>query len=392
MRLPAVAIAAAFACGILLGGWNQLQFWIASASFLLGAVLFLAAAIAVALALTLRGDLRAGAITALLCWWGLGLIACAIASRPLPWGYGLDLDLTAVETPEGMIPVRGGMRIGFTPKDVDPALPEVRAGYEVSIFTQARLPLVYRDAGAFDRRAFLAQQGIDLQATLRSSKLLKRVSSPQPSLQARVARVRTQLKRKLDEAIPESAKAGGILRAMLLGDRSFVDRDESADYQKTGTFHLLVVAGLHVGALAVFLLWVGRKLHLPSWLATLAFRLCVSRYVAVVEQRAPVLRAGLMAAIVVTGGFFYRRLDLLNSAAIAALVLMVANPRALSDTSFQLSFLAIGCIAGIAVPWTDTRIQPYLLALGHWREVSRDRSYAAKVVQFRLDWRDAMRV
>jgi competence protein ComEC len=48
---------------------------------------------------------------------------------------------------------------------------------------------------------------------------------------------------------------------MLLGDRSFVDRDEARDFQKTGAFHVLVVAGLHVGAIAVLLFWVGRKLR-----------------------------------------------------------------------------------------------------------------------------------
>jgi competence protein ComEC len=119
---------------------------------------------------------------------------------------------------------------------------------------------------------------------------------------------------------------------------------------------------------------------------------CLASYVAVVEQRAPVLRAGLMAAIVVIGGFFYRRLELLNSAALAALLLLIANPTLLRDTSFQLSFLAIGCIAGIGVPWIDERLQPYVRALRHWRDVSRDRSYTPRMTQLRLDIRDGMRL
>jgi predicted membrane metal-binding protein len=39
---------------------------------------------------------------------------------------------------------------------------------------------------------------------------------------------------------------------MLLGDRSFVERDRVVDYQKTGVYHVMVLAGLHVGALAAF--------------------------------------------------------------------------------------------------------------------------------------------
>jgi predicted membrane metal-binding protein len=55
---------------------------------------------------------------------------------------------------------------------------------------------------------------------------------------------------------------------MLLGDRSFVDRADAVDFQKTGVFHMLVVAGLHVGGLAFALYWVGRKPRLsPAWTA-----------------------------------------------------------------------------------------------------------------------------
>src|SRR4029077_12033920 len=98
-------------------------------------------------------------------------------------------------------------------------------------------------------------------------------------------------------------------------------------------------------------------LHLSQTL-TMVFTLgLLFAYVAVIEQRPPVLRAAMMAAIVVLGGFFYRKLDVLNSAAIAALVLLVAQPLALRDSSFQLTFLAVGCIAGLAAPWLEKNAQ-----------------------------------
>src|SRR5208337_3219345 len=177
-----------------------------------------------------------------------------------------------------------------------------------------------------------------------------------------------------------------------LGDRAFIDRTESLDFQKTGVFHVLVVAGLHVGALAFFLFWLTRRLRLPHSLATLVILLALFAYIAIVEQRPPVLRAGLMTGIVVLGTFFYRRLELLNSAALAALILLVAKPKAVVDTSFQLSFLAIGCIAGIALPWMDRHIQPFVRALRSWRDVTRDAAYAPRQVQYRLDLRDAARL
>jgi competence protein ComEC len=107
----------------------------------------------------------------------------------------------------------------------------------------------------------------------------------------------------------------------------------------------------------------------------------LSAYVTVVEHRAPVLRATMMAAIVVLGGFFFRRLELLNSAAIAALILLAARPLALRDSSFQLTFVAIGCIAGLALPWLEKTARPYVRALRGWREVTQDAAHEPRAIQ-----------
>src|SRR2546428_12832766 len=106
---------------------------------------------------------------------------------------------------------------------------------------------------------------------------------------------------KIDRLCNRPPKVAGVLRAMLVGNRTFVDRTESTDFQKTGAFHVLEVAGLHVGAIAAVLFWAGRKLRLArTW--TMLFTLTLLfGYVAGVEQRAPVLRAAAMATIVVLG-------------------------------------------------------------------------------------------
>ncbi len=178
---------------------------------------------------------------------------------------------------------------------------------------------------------------------------------------------------------------------MLLGDRTFVDRDESIAFQKTGVFHILVVAGLHVAALAALIFWTTRKLRLTPTLTIFIVVATLTAYVAVVEVRAPVLRATLMACAFVLGGAFYRRLDLLNSAALAALTIVIASPLAIRDSSFQLTFVAIGCIAGLATPWLAATVQPYAVALRGWRDVTRDAGHEPRAAQFRLDVRYALR-
>ncbi len=279
------------------------------------------------------------------------------------------------------------MRLSFTAHPEGTPPPDLHAGDEVAVLTQAKRPQLFKDDGAFDRRAYLAQQNIDLVATLRAPELIERISSPTATIGTFLVRARRRLRDEIDELFAGTPQAAGLLRAMLLGDRSFVDQTEAADFQKTGVFHVLVVAGLHVGALALALYWVGRKLRL-SRVWTMLFTLSMlSAYVAVVEQRAPVLRAAMMAAIVVLGGFFYRRLELLNSAAVAALILLIARSLALRDSSFQLTFVAIGCIAGLALPWLAKTVQPYVRAFRGWRDVTRDAAHEPRAAQFRIDLR-----
>ena len=303
----------------------------------------------------------------------------------LPWGYGYELELSGVEFGEALHSARGGLRVNFTARPEGGLPPDLHAGDEVAVLTEARRPQVFRDEGAFDRRAYLAQQNIDLVATLRAPELIERLFPGTPTTSTVLARARRRLRDEIDLLFADTPQAAGVLRAMLLGDRSFVDRAEAVDFQKTGVFHILVVAGLHVGALAFALYWAGRKLRLSRMWTMLFTLTLLSAYVAVVEQRAPVLRAGMMAAIVVVGGFFYRRLELLNSAAVAALILLLARPLALRDSSFQLTFVAIGCIAGLALPWLDKTVQPYVRALRGWRDVTRDAAHEPRAIQFRID-------
>lgn len=420
MKLPAVALAAAFAGGIALGLHTSVAPHVASvfslSTFFLGTLLLIFAG----LALARFERLFPAALISLLSWTLLGFLGGCVAEQPqplnhvtslleqkrlsldsplrwrgilrdepakFPWGYGLEIALSEVQFERTSLPLQGGLRVSFTLHPEQAPLPELHAGDEVSVLIEAKPPQMFRDEGAFDRRAYLAKQDIDLVATLRSPELIERIGSSTPSLATLLARLRNRLREEIDTLCIGSSQTAGVLRAMLLGDRSFVDRTESIDFQKTGAFHVLVVAGLHVGAIAVVLFWLARKLHLARSLTIFFTLVLLLSYVAVVEQRPPVLRAAAMTAIAVLGGFFFRRLELLNSAAIAALILLIAKPVALRDSRFQLTFVAIVCIAGLAVPWLEETVQPYVRALRGWRDITRDAAHEPRAAQFRIDLR-----
>jgi len=424
VKLPAVAIAAAFVCGLALGLSSVFTHLSTSRHFLIAAFVAAALPILAGLILVRLQWLALGTGASVFSWVVLGVLSAAVAQQPLPsdhvavlvdggridlhsplrwhgvlrdepsrlpWGYGYEIELRSVDYRGETLPLHGGMRLTFTPHSGEEALPDLHAGDGIAVLVQAKRPQVFRDEGAFDRRAYLATQNIDLTAGLRSPKLLERTSVANVTPRTLLARARRRLRDEVDLLFGATPQVAGVLRAMLLGDRSFVERDEATDFQKTGVFHVLVVAGLHVGALAALLFWAGRKLRLsPTWTIFFVLTLLFA-YVAVVEQRPPVLRAALMAAAVVTGRFFYRRLDLLNSAGLAAMILLLARPLALRDSSFQLTFVAIGCIGGLALPWLAATVQPYVKALRGWRDVTRDAAHEPHVTQFRLDVRATAR-
>ena len=306
----------------------------------------------------------------------------------VPWGICYEIDLQQVQTAGEWRAVHGGLRATYFFNERAPQNPApVRAGERVEILARARLVRNFGDPGAFDYRGALRQQGIDLTATLRNPALMQVLPGPAPGLSHYVARLRGRLLDDLDAMLAPAEDRAAIARAMLLGDRSFLDSQQADSFRETGAFHVLVVAGLHVGVLTAFLFWAGKKLRLPIPARALLTIAALCFYVAIVEDRPPITRAALMAAIYLLACILYRRAALLNAVSLAAIVILLFRPSEIAQASFQLSFLAAGIIGAIAAPLLQRTAEPYHRALEHLGDVTRDASHAPKAAEFRIDLR-----
>jgi predicted membrane metal-binding protein len=47
----------------------------------------------------------------------------------------------------------------------------------------------------------------------------------------------------------------GLLDAIVIGEESFIERPTRVNFQRSGTYHVLVVSGMNVSILAMFTLW-----------------------------------------------------------------------------------------------------------------------------------------
>ena len=424
MKLPSLSIVAAFAGGILLAGvvltHSPAQFaarlWFALAVVCLGVG-------AVALARRSGSVWFAWSIV-LAAWLALGAAAATLeraavpanlASRlvdagqldsteplrwtgrlrqdpvRLPWGLRYEIGLEEVEVAGAEVPVQGGLRVNYYWEPGAPDPPVARAGDRVEALVRARPPRDFGDPGGFDYRGYLERQNINLEGSLRSGELLTVVATPPLRTSDHLARARGRLLQALDEMLPGEPQRIAVARAMLLGDRSFIEHDRAEAYQKTGVYHVLVLAGLHVAALAALLFWIARRLRF-SMVWTALFTLAgLCAFAAIVEDRPPILRATLMAAAYLASRVWFRRVPLIHVVALAALAILAFRPSELTDASFLLSFLAAGSIAALALPWIDASSEPYRRALDHLGDVTRDAAHAPRPAQFRLDVRAASR-
>jgi competence protein ComEC len=262
-------------------------------------------------------------------------------------------------------------------------MPVFHYGDRIRFSAKLKLPRNFRNPGAFDYEGYLADRGI---AALGSAKIenVERLPGFDGS---RIAAWRSRLHRGIVAKVHElwPPREAALIDAMVIGEEAFIDRDTRADFQRSGTYHVLVVSGMNVTILAFVVFWTLRRLRLgdiPATLLTVAF--CVA-YAFVTEVGAPVWRATLMCAIYLGTRLLYRDRAMLNAVGAAALGLLVFDPRQLFTVSFQMTFVCVLIVAAIAVPILQRTSQLQKQALAHWNSNDYAALLSPRVAQFRVD-------
>ncbi|MFZ1142446.1 MAG: ComEC/Rec2 family competence protein [Candidatus Sulfotelmatobacter sp.] len=269
------------------------------------------------------------------------------------------------------------------PTPANPVMPVFYYGERLRFSAKLKTPRNFRNPGAFDYRGYLADHNI---AALGSTKI-ENVERLPGFAGSRIAFWRSRLHRgviaKVHELWPPPEAA--LIDAMVIGEEAFIDRDTRADFQRSGTYHILVVSGMNVSILAFVVFWTLRRLRLgdiPATLLTVAF--CAA-YAFTTEVGAPVWRATLMCAIYLGTRLLYRDRAMVNALGAAALGLLVFDPGQLFTASFQMTFVCVLIVSAIGIPILQRTSQLQKRALANWD--SRD--YAAllppRVAQFRVD-------
>lgn len=226
----------------------------------------------------------------------------------------------------------------------------------------------YLNPGVLTKRELLDRLGVDATCSLKSPLLIEHIADESVFLP--LAWVYDQRANLIDECRRNlSPRAAGVMIASLLGNKYFLDKDTADLFRDGGTFHILVISGLHITFIGGLLLLFLRQVTRNRWLQFAVTTATLWAYTLAVGADVPVVRAAIMFTVVLLGYSIYRQGSLLNSLGLCGLLLLVWRPSDLFSPSFQLTFVSVAAIVACAYPliehlrsiggWTPTAAHPF---------------------------------
>jgi len=282
---------------------------------------------------------------------------------------------------------------------VEEAFPEMACGDRVRATLAMHTEERYLDPGVWDAGDYLLRQGIGALASVRPEKFAVIGGGQRATLACRLHSLQLSASSRLiDFADPASAGRmpdflrmspgdAAMLTAMLTGDRSYLQRSVRVGFERTGSFHLLVVSGLHLAIFSSLIFWLARRVRLPRLWASLTTIAGSFGYAVFTGFGHPVQRAFWMVTLYLLGRLVWRERVPLNTIGVVALVMLAAEPASLFDSGFQMTLLSVLALAGVAAPAAERTFAPYLRAMRNLRVLRVDPALPPRVAQFRVSVR-----
>jgi competence protein ComEC len=302
----------------------------------------------------------------------------SVNGTALPADYGVQLTVYAPE---------------------EQAFPALRCGDRLQWKGALHRPEQYRDPGVWNAGEYLRQQGVGATASIASAQLLARPGSTTGWRERAMCRIHT-LQQTAGERLMQYAQGpqnlalpamlrlsvedASMLTAMVAGDRSYLAGTTRTGFERTGSFHLLVVSGLHLAIFSGLVFWMARRLRLRRvWATALTLALSFG-YAVFTGFGQPVQRSLWMVSLYLLARLLWRDKERMNAIGVAALTMLAMHPAALMDTGFQMTLLAVFAVAGVAVPVLERSFGPYLRALDRIKVLRIDMSLPPNLAQFRV--------
>lgn len=219
-----------------------------------------------------------------------------------------------------------------------PVYPELKYGDEVTMTGKVTIPENFApqsDAKAFDYRTYLAKDDIYYQMYFPKITVVSRNKGN--VVLEKLFAIKSWLMRNISQNIPEpeSSLAGGI----TLGTKQSLGDEWLQKFRETGVAHIVVLSGYNIAVVAGIISRL--VVFMPFTIRLIMSAFGIVLFALMVGGGATVVRATVMALIIILARVLGREGDALRALVLAGGLMVFANPMILlNDVSFQLSFSA----------------------------------------------------
>ena len=244
---------------------------------------------------------------------------------------------------------------------------------ELSLFEEARNP------GNFDQKFYYEKQGLHASIWVKHCRI-----TDQETWKFRewLAKLRRNWKRLLVSQM--GARHGNSMSAILLGEKSELDAQMKALYQKSGIGHILAISGLHMSFIGMGFYGLLRRVGCPVKPAGVLGILFLLGYTVMIGGGVSAIRAFVMFGIRVGADLCGRAYDMATSLAVAAALIALESPMYLRDAGYLLSF---GAVLGMAAGQQMSLGEMSLTCMAPSQEYQGETGNAASMVLW-MEWKN----
>lgn len=138
----------------------------------------------------------------------------------------------------------------------------------------------------------------------------------------------------------------GLVKTIMLGDKSSLDTETKELYQRNGMIHILCISGLHISILGMGLFKLLRRVGIHQWVCSILCILFVILYGMMTGMGTSAFRAIFMFSMHLMAKQFGRTYDVLTAMCLAAVLLLIEQPLYVYHSGFLLSFASVTAISG----------------------------------------------
>lgn len=197
---------------------------------------------------------------------------------------------------------------------------------------ELELPTKQRNKGGFDYSKYLYSQNIYGSIYISNTNTIEIVEENKFHL---ISWIQDNIFKILGQVLPKEEL--GILIGMLIGDTALISEDIEESFQKSGITHLLAVSGSNVAYIILATKTVFQKLIGRNF-ANYVTIFMVILFVLISGASPSVVRAGIMANILILSEILSRAPDTYSTVATTAIFILLYNPFIICDIGFLLSF------------------------------------------------------